>query len=123
MEEASGSTPLFGVFILSLYSIFIFPYTLTKLFGGEGDATEVGPMIQHLLSFHCSAPWHHLSARAMLLGHTSTPGALVVQVVKTWSRENDASQPGLAAKAGSKLRKVLTPRMIAMWIAYALLLW
>jgi len=41
MEEASGSTPLFAVFLISLLSLFLFPYTLYILFGGGEDETKV----------------------------------------------------------------------------------
>jgi len=40
-DDASGSTPLFAVFILSLASLVLIPYTLYQLFGGEADEKEV----------------------------------------------------------------------------------
>jgi hypothetical protein len=40
-QEASGSTPLFAVFLLSMISIVLVPYTLHCLFGGEDDEKEV----------------------------------------------------------------------------------
>jgi hypothetical protein len=40
VEEAQGSTPLFGVFLLSLISIVLVPYTLHRLFSGEQDDSE-----------------------------------------------------------------------------------
>jgi len=40
-QEASGSTPLFAVFLLSIISIFLIPYTLYALFGGEDDDKNV----------------------------------------------------------------------------------
>lgn len=44
-QEASGSTPLFAVFLLSIYSIFLIPYTLIKLFGGDGEEGEVRSVV------------------------------------------------------------------------------
>ena len=40
-QEASGSTPLFAVFLLSIVSIVLIPYTLNSLFGGDEDDKEV----------------------------------------------------------------------------------
>ena len=40
-QETSGSTPLFAVFLLSIFSIILIPYTLYAVFGGEDDK-EVG---------------------------------------------------------------------------------
>lgn len=34
-QEASGSTSLFAVFVLSLLSLFLIPYTLSVLFSSE----------------------------------------------------------------------------------------
>lgn len=31
MEEQAGSSPLFAVFVLSVYSLFLIPYTIYKL--------------------------------------------------------------------------------------------
>ena len=42
VEDAEGSTQLFAVFVLSLVSIVLVPYTLHRLFGGENaDDKEV----------------------------------------------------------------------------------
>lgn len=40
-QETSGSTPLFAVFLLSIVSIVLVPYTLHRLFGGDEDDNEV----------------------------------------------------------------------------------
>lgn len=41
MEEAEGSTQLFAVFVLSLASLVLVPYTLNSLLGGnDGDGKD-----------------------------------------------------------------------------------
>ncbi|KAG2451784.1 hypothetical protein HYH02_003562 [Chlamydomonas schloesseri] len=46
MTEHKGSTSLFAIFLLSLYSLFLFPYTIYRLFGGGSEETVVQPYVQ-----------------------------------------------------------------------------
>lgn len=39
--EHTGSTPMFAIFVLSMYSLVLIPYTLWKLSGGSEEETEV----------------------------------------------------------------------------------
>jgi translocation protein SEC63 len=39
--ETTGSTPMFAIFLLSMYSLFLIPITLYKLSGGSNDEAEV----------------------------------------------------------------------------------
>lgn len=39
--ETHGSTPMFAIFLLSMYSLFLIPITLWRLSGGEGEDAEV----------------------------------------------------------------------------------
>jgi hypothetical protein len=115
-QETSGSTPLFGVFMLSIFSIFIVPYTLSKLFGGDGEDAEVittrsAPAAAAALTLADVWPLTHTS-------HTCSS-----QVVKTWSSKKDGKKQGLADRAAAKLRKAFTTRMLVMWAAYLLLFW
>lgn len=36
-SDHTGSTPMFAIFILSLYSLYLIPYTLYKLCGSGSD--------------------------------------------------------------------------------------
>lgn len=38
--EHTGSTPMFAIFLLSMYSLFLIPYTLWRLGGGGSDEAE-----------------------------------------------------------------------------------
>lgn len=40
-QETHGSTPMFGIFLLSMYSLFLIPITLWKLSGGSSEDGEV----------------------------------------------------------------------------------
>jgi len=40
-QETSGSTPLFAVFLLSIVSIFLIPYTFYAVFGSEDNDKDV----------------------------------------------------------------------------------
>lgn len=40
-QEASGSTHLFAVFIVSILSLFLIPYTLHVLLSNDGDEGKV----------------------------------------------------------------------------------
>lgn len=46
MTEHKGSTSLFAIFLLSLYSLFLFPYTIYRVFGGGSEETVVQPYVQ-----------------------------------------------------------------------------
>ncbi|KAG2441769.1 hypothetical protein HXX76_003382 [Chlamydomonas incerta] len=46
MTEHKGSTSLFAIFLLSLYSLFLFPYTIYRVFGGGSEDTVVQPYVQ-----------------------------------------------------------------------------
>lgn len=50
-QEASGSLPLFAVFLFSMISLVLVPYTLHKLFSSEQDETEV--CIADCCNVHC----------------------------------------------------------------------
>ena len=118
-QEASGSTPLFGVFMLSISSIFIIPYTLSQLFGGDGEDAEV---ITAARTSH--ARCRPLLSFSLMSGpHNHALHPCRAQVVKTWSSKKDGKKQGLADRAAAKLRKVFTPRMLVMWAAYLLLFW
>lgn len=39
--DHTGSMPMFAIFLLSLYSLYLIPYTLYKLCGGSGESDEV----------------------------------------------------------------------------------
>lgn len=40
METHSGSTALFGIFALSIFSLVLFPYTIYHAFFKESDAAQ-----------------------------------------------------------------------------------
>ncbi|EFJ44468.1 molecular chaperone [Volvox carteri f. nagariensis] len=46
MVEHTGSTSLFAIFALSLYSLFLFPYTIYRLTCGASEETVVQPYLQ-----------------------------------------------------------------------------
>ncbi|GFR50266.1 hypothetical protein Agub_g12453, partial [Astrephomene gubernaculifera] len=46
MVEHKGSTSLFAIFALSLYSLFLFPYTIYRISCGGSEETVVQPYLQ-----------------------------------------------------------------------------
>ena len=46
-EDNTGSTPMFAIFLLSIFSLLLIPYTLYKLCGGGGEDTEASAAANH----------------------------------------------------------------------------
>lgn len=46
--DYTGSMPMFAIFVLSLYSLYLIPYTVYRLFGSGGDSDGV-----RILGAHC----------------------------------------------------------------------
>lgn len=51
MEEQAGSSPLFAVFVLSLFSLFLIPYTIYKLCVAAAPDEVVKPWESVSLAF------------------------------------------------------------------------
>jgi len=59
-EESQGNSPLFAVFFLSLYSLFVIPYTIYKLCNAASADDVVKPweavrVLDHPLRSGCAA--------------------------------------------------------------------
>ena len=131
-EDTSGSTPLFAVFLISMVSIFLIPYTLYTLFGGDDDETEVRcqTCAANIISLHfCSFVYFctpspgqiSLSISLSLSSHSAIHTHS--QVVKTWHSKKDKQQPGIVASIVTRLKETFSTKLIIAWILYLLLLW
>ena len=89
-SDHTGSTPMFAIFVLSLYSLYLIPYTIYKLCGGSSENVR-GEATQALWDGRASVP----------------AGGLVVFVGGVPASSPHRALAGEQAMAGQELQNVV----------------